>query len=309
MLDYITFTLSPVFLRAFLRERLDPEQKPLALAVILCGAGLFFLELILHFTGLMDMREFLPNIHIAFFVGIFIFCVLILKIKDRKRKRLLILQLIPILAGVVLDTAVYYQHWQLGSSDSSFTCFGILLFVLAEIFHVWRHTVEAYSLSEKTSDYMQMAYVDALTGIGNRRAFDAEKDVILSGKREFHSILIASSDLNNLKLTNDTMGHAAGDFLIRSAAEVLTSLWNKRCHAFRVGGDEFTVLIYDMEAKTFEVCLRRMYEKIDEINSKSEVKLSMAVGFDVIHSQNVEEAIVRADQRMYEDKARIKASL
>ena len=309
VLDYTTFTLIPIFLMAFLRERLDKEQKPLGLAMILIGIGMFITEMVLHFTGIVDMREFLPVIHVVFFTDFVIFFVMLLRIRENRYKKQLIFQMIPILLGLMLDAAVYYLHWQLGTSDSGFTSIGVFIFLIAEVYHVWSYSIEVYTLSEQSREYMQMAYIDALTGIGNRRAMEAELDVITSGKREFKSLLVASADLNNLKITNDSLGHAAGDFLIRSAAEVLEGLCEKRCHAFRMGGDEFSVLIYDMEEEQFEKCLLKMQERIESINVKSNAKLSLALGYEVIHDLNVRVAVEKADQKMYADKARIKAQM
>ena len=306
VLDYTAFSLIPIFLMAFLRERLDPEQRPLALAMILMGCGMFLTEMVLHFTGLVDMREFLPVIHVVYIVDFLLFFVLLLRMKKNRWKKQLVLQMVPVLIGMLLDAAVYYQHWELGTSDATFTSMGIFVFLVAELYHVWKYSIEVFTLSTQSREYMQMAYIDALTGIGNRRAFDAEKIVITSGRRKFKSILIASADLNDLKTTNDQLGHAAGDFLIRSAAEVLSDLTENRCHAFRMGGDEFTVLIYDMEAEEFEYCLQAMDRRIQAINSRSEVKLSMALGYEVIHSRDVDGAMASADKKMYENKEKIK---
>ena len=309
VLDYTTFTLIPIFLMAFLRERLDSRQKPLGLVLIFVGVGLFVTEMILHFTGLMDMREFLPVIHTVYFTALMIFFIMLLRMKQNRYKGQLILQVIPILAGLMLDAAVYYLHWQLGTTDSGFTSIGVFIFMITEIYHVWNYSIEVYTLSEQSRDYMQMAYIDALTGIGNRRAMEEELKVITSGKREYKSLLVASADLNNLKITNDTLGHAAGDFLIRSAAEVLEELYEHRCHAFRMGGDEFSVLIYDIEESDFEICLEKMEKKIQAINRKSNAKLSLALGYEVIHNLNVHAAVQKADQKMYENKAKYKEKM
>ena len=306
VLDYVSFTLIPIFLMSFLRERLDPDQKPLALAVILIGCAMFVLEMVLHFMGILDMREFLPIIHVVYLTDFLMFFVMMLRMKATRVKKQLVIQMIPILLGIMMDGAVYYLHWQLGTSDSGFTMIGVFCFLAAEFYHTWNRSIDVYTLSEQTREYMQMAFIDALTGIGNRRALEAEIQVIASGKRKFKSILMVSADLNDLKVTNDTMGHAAGDFLIRSAAEVLAGLSNKRCHAFRMGGDEFNVLIYDMGPEEFEECIRDMKRKIEAINSKSEAKLSIALGYEMVKNKDVELAMEKADQKMYLDKARIK---
>ena len=301
--DYITFSTLPIFLLAFLRERLAPKQKPIALAIILVGVFMFLAEVTLHFTGIMDMREFLPIVHVVYLLDFMIIFILLVTMKRNQWKRQLIIQMVPILIGFFLDASVYYQHWQLGTSDSSFTAVGIIIFLISELFHVWKYSIEVYTESVRSQAYRQMAYVDALTGIGNRRAFDMERNAIDADKREFQSILVASVDVNDLKRTNDTSGHAAGDFLIRSAADVLADLAEQYGNAFRIGGDEFIVLLYDMEQTEFDRRIDRMNQQISDINSCSTIKLSLSLGYEVSCGDNLEAALEEADRKMYINKA------
>lgn len=305
-IDYVSFSLMPIFLMAFLRERVNQRYKKCTLWIILLCIGMVITELILHLTGRMDMREFLPILHMVFAGAFLIIFILLVTMKQDRKKKHLAIQMIPILVGLILDGSVYYLHWQLGTSDSTFTSLGVVFFLIAELYHVWQYSIVVYTESVRSQDYMKMAYVDALTGIGNRRAFEAEKNAIAEGRRDFRQLILASADLNNLKITNDTLGHAAGDFLIRSAAQVLSELTENRCHAFRMGGDEFLVLIYDLDGPEFENCIRRMEEKIKAVNSNSKAKLSIAVDFQISRGIDLDHDIKLADQKMYRRKAEMK---
>ena len=306
VLDYTTFTLMPVFLIAFLRERLGGRRRKITGIILYLDIGLFLLELMLHFTGLMDMREFLPILHINYAAEFFIVFLFFATMKGSGQRKRLILQMIPILLGILMDGAVYYLHWNLESSDSTFTAVGVLLFLVTEMSSVWHYSVEIYAESLKSQEYQLMAYMDALTGIGNRRAFDAEKEVIRAGKREYGSLIVASVDLNDLKLTNDTLGHGAGDFLIRSAADVLSDLTADSGHAFRVGGDEFLLLLYDISEWDFVIRLKIMEEKIAAINEKSDARLSLSLGYEPVLCGDVEKALAIADKKMYVQKNKYK---
>lgn len=307
ILNYITFTLIPIFLIAFLRERLDKKQKPVGSAMLIIGTALFIAEMYLHFKGIMDMREFLPILHISYFAELMIIFVLIITMRKNRWKKHLVFQMLPILIGMLLDAAVYYEHWTISTSDAAFSTIGVIIFLIVELYHVWRYSIEIYTESIRSRDYQEMAYVDALTGIGNRRAFEAERSKIEAHEITYQNLYIASVDVNDLKDTNDHMGHAAGDFLIRSAADVLSELAESSGHAFRVGGDEFIVFLYDMEETEYQQRLKNLEEQISRINSNSEVKLSLAMGWENIrNSLALDTAIAQADKKMYTQKAKMK---
>ena len=78
--------------------------------------------------------------------------------------------------------------------------------------------------------------------------------------------------------------------------------------AYRVGGDEFIVLLYDLDDKVFEEKIRSMEENIRSVNGNSEVKLSLAVGWEQTESTSIDSAITAADKKMYDNKSKIKGS-
>ncbi|MUO82384.1 EAL domain-containing protein [Agrobacterium vitis] len=88
---------------------------------------------------------------------------------------------------------------------------------------------------------VQAANSDALTGLANRACFKAAIDRQISQDRaEFGLLLI---DVDHLKVTNDTLGHGAGDVLLKEIANRLVSQMGKKGTVFRVGGDEFAAVI------------------------------------------------------------------
>ena len=77
-----------------------------------------------------------------------------------------------------------------------------------------------------------------MTGIGNRAAFDRDAG-ILHAKRDTNTFAVAVFDVNNLKYTNDTYGHAAGDRLIKDTADSVKDAFSAIGRCYRIGGDEF----------------------------------------------------------------------
>jgi diguanylate cyclase (GGDEF)-like protein len=90
---------------------------------------------------------------------------------------------------------------------------------------------------------------DGLTGLGNHRAFQEELDeqivVARESQRPFSLLYL---DLDNLKSTNDSHGHAAGDDLLKAASRILTANLRRADRGFRIGGDEFAAVLVDCPA-------------------------------------------------------------
>ena len=167
---------------------------------------------------------------------------------------------------------------------------------------------------EKASTLEALAVKDSLTGIGNRRAYEEEARKvnveIAEGLREFG---IAMIDLNYLKVINDTYGHERGDIAIKMLSTVTCDVF-KRSRVFRVGGDEFVVLLktgdylsVEKRIKEFDERILSLYE--DELRKPWE-RISAAIGyaiFDENTDKTVDDVFQKADKAMYDRKAAMKA--
>lgn len=142
----------------------------------------------------------------------------------------------------------------------------------------------------------EISTVDQLTGVGNRRALTDFVDKCLRPGTMYAVIFI---DVNELKKMNDTFGHARGDLLIQTIAYVLSNVAGKN-HVFRLGGDEFLVLMpcsNDEEAITI----------IDHMEqSMATHRCSAAIGYVLCLApfHDLDGLIHQADEKMYSDKKR-----
>ena len=90
------------------------------------------------------------------------------------------------------------------------------------------------------------ADTDALTGIGNRAAFDRTlRAAMIDARADGEPLVLVLADLDAFKSINDTFGHAAGDDVLRAVARVLSAPWLRDSFAGRIGGDEFALIVRD----------------------------------------------------------------
>ena len=148
------------------------------------------------------------------------------------------------------------------------------------------------------------AMTDALTGIGNRRAFELCCQREEARCRDIGQRLsVIAVDLDGLKAVNDGEGHAAGDALLRQAATQLRDGLRADDHIARIGGDEFVVLLPG--------CGRADAERVvDHLRSRlASAGLSASFGHaERKPHKDLVEALARADAAMYQEKARRKAA-
>ncbi|MBP5311558.1 MAG: diguanylate cyclase [Clostridia bacterium] len=158
----------------------------------------------------------------------------------------------------------------------------------------------AESSAELAKMQTQYAYYDQMTGLKNRRAF-SEKEAELSKEMPAYCCVVFA-DINGLKEMNDTMGHDAGDELIIGAAECLNESFEGIDTVYRIGGDEFCVILTD-ETVAVEPCLKILNEKCaawkgEFINGFS-ISYGYAFGEDGLDFDSVQR---EADRKMYSNK-------
>ena len=124
---------------------------------------------------------------------------------------------------------------------------------------VQRLDQESHGLREAYDRARLDALRDGLTGLGNHRAFQDELDEQITVARErSRPFALLFIDVDDLKKTNDAGGHAAGDRLLRATAGIITGNLRRWDRGFRIGGDEFAVVLLDCDASAAVTTARRM---------------------------------------------------
>lgn len=158
--------------------------------------------------------------------------------------------------------------------------------------------IENARLYEKVQ---KLAITDVLTGTYNRVFFEAELSRMEMG-RDF-PVSIVVIDLDNLKQTNDSHGHAVGDELIRGAARILQAVFRGSDIISRIGGDEFAVLLPRTDPAACEQMLERVRAKMQEHNLNNPQPVKFSIGAATADGGSLAAAFAAADSRMYQDKA------
>lgn len=149
---------------------------------------------------------------------------------------------------------------------------------------------------------------DALTGLYNRGYFEEELKRLSSGRQSPVGVIIA--DLDNLKKTNDSLGHAAGDAIIRAFCAELVKNFRSSDVVARIGGDEFGILLPTSPLVIVEKAVERLQTRINEYNDTNPVTpLRYSLGYHTNEQGcSLQEAMHIADERMYLHKSLNKLS-
>ncbi len=148
---------------------------------------------------------------------------------------------------------------------------------------------------------------DYLTGAFNRRFFDAEANRLISSRST--SVSVVAADIDDLKVTNDLLGHGAGDKLLITTAKLLESAVRAGDVLARVGGDEFAILLPDADEATAASVVRRIEAAVAEHNAAAEpLSVHLSIGMATSAPAQLATAIAQADASMYERKSRRKGT-
>ena len=161
-------------------------------------------------------------------------------------------------------------------------------------------------VNEKNEVLGFISEYDELTGCLNRRGF-MEKVVHYCHQSIGHRVMLLFADLDHLKTINDTFGHAAGDFAIKTVAQVLKSAVSTDSFIGRIGGDEFVAMIPISEYITPDQILEDIREKNETFNERSNKPyyIEMSVGateFICDGQTSVSAMMDEADHYLYDAK-------
>lgn len=176
---------------------------------------------------------------------------------------------------------------------------GIVEAVVLILYFVWNirtvHLLERGNeeISRQKEELKHISYRDMLTSMYNRNKYSVVLEALRGQVQE--KIGVAYIDLNGLKRVNDTQSHEAGDNYIRNTAKIISDIFYKKC--YRIGGDEFVIIVPEMEQTDFEERIAVLRENMRTAH------ISIAIGFvweEVC--EDIQKLLKKAEKQMYADK-------
>lgn len=171
----------------------------------------------------------------------------------------------------------------------------------------YAHIISDVTMEKEYQSHMEeLAYLDPLTGLHNRRYCLEHLDSMIEQRSAFTFCMI---DLDRLKFANDHFGHGAGDSYLKTVAKQLRSVTRSTDLVCRIGGDEFAAIFPDCEMPVILNKMERLDQKLAEMSEQFPMSISYGVtdvhaGMDTTTSAVME----LADQKMYVLKHRKKAA-
>ena len=161
---------------------------------------------------------------------------------------------------------------------------------------------------EHLSQALYDANHDGMTQHYNKRCYHSMEE----GFRSCKPLCVIYFDVNNLKLMNDTLGHENGDYVIKQAADYIREIMGEGDYCFRMGGDEFLLVMTSCSFRAVESLMERLDADAPYILSHEEdsVKCALSYGYAISdENYSYEEALAKAEENMYLKKTELKELL
>ncbi|MEA2832280.1 MAG: hypothetical protein QOG66_482 [Methylobacteriaceae bacterium] len=171
----------------------------------------------------------------------------------------------------------------------------------------WVATYEDISERKRAeAKILQLARHDALTGLPNRRLFGEKLEEALAHVRRGQTLTVFCLDLDHFKTVNDTLGHSAGDALLKTVALRLQDCVRETDTVARVGGDEFAVLLFGADRNESSLVAHRIIENLgapyDLDGHRSVIGTSIGIASAPQDAEDAESLLKHADTALYQAK-------
>jgi diguanylate cyclase (GGDEF)-like protein len=150
-----------------------------------------------------------------------------------------------------------------------------------------------------------ISYVDSLTKIKNRKAYDEKLKELVNLYKRYKTIFsIAILDIDDFKKVNDTYGHSVGDIALKDMAQVLKSSIRSSDMLYRIGGEEFVVIFPNTTLAKSKVVIEEIRKKVKtDFKVAENYTLTLSIGITEINSKDSEDSIFgRIDTFLYHSK-------
>ena len=185
---------------------------------------------------------------------------------------------------------------------SLYLSLGIVLIMTYVIINYFRYIIQRLKISYQTELYQKLAYMDHVTQGKNRLAYERDFDAIMRYEKQRKDLRLILFDLDNLKKINDVHGHIAGDEAIKTAYDIISTVFKDFGECYRIGGDEFACIYLKTDYDLYLRKIQMMETLENEFNIKSSYRFGISVGSAVMTHDEMSyaELYEQADHMMYD---------
>lgn len=308
--EYVAFFMTPIAATMYARELFQLQENKMIKALIIIQSGYFILCIGLQMFGIKDIKEMLAIYHVLILVVIiFIYSIVYKKYKDyQNRKKYIHTQIICVLLIITIVADIYrFYNYSIGDG-TKYTRAGVLVMVIYILYGYLHEYINKSKEYTEARLMAKLAYQDVMTGLYNRTAYVEdtaiyEKQLYLEPNNL--NLIYVIFDLNDLKVMNDFHGHSVGDHYIVITGEIIKKAFENIGKCYRIGGDEFAVIIKDKSLGDYQKAIKKLNNLIIEENETTDFEYSLAYGyaqFEAGKYSSLKELIDKADKNMYENK-------
>ncbi|MDE5819882.1 MAG: GGDEF domain-containing protein [Lachnospiraceae bacterium] len=319
LIEYVSLFLAPIPLVIYMREdviTLNNKFIRIIYRILLTAQiAATTITITLHSVDLVHCATTLKYMQ-GLIICHLIYFIIVELINLRKSRQLIhrffLLGIIALSCCIAYDLIYYQVNRYYGRSITpvkGITSLGLIIFIFILLISFYIDLTQKMMHETERNFLIKSAYTDELTQIHNRRYCMEYMNQITETKKQHYTVFCF--DLNNLKTTNDTYGHAKGDILIKSAASVIAETFEAHGIVARMGGDEFIAITETDDARQIASLLHDFQSNIDRKNRRTtDLNMSIAYGYasGSATETNIEKVYHLADSNMYENKQKSKAT-
>lgn len=318
-LEYYSFYLVIIPFILYFKDRVMNENTPKGFRIaygLLVGADVLLacLAFALQTLNIVHLPAFLRVFHLMIALN-FLFLI-VLTVWEYRQKHYVEKWLTIGFGLVILTAAAELVRYNLskyivGFSGNMYTSVmdvGALILVMTLLVDFGSKVAKSYYRDAWQKLLERMAYVDELTGLFNRRKCDEVMEKLDESDMKY---AIVSLDMNLLKIINDTYGHESGDMALKQFSKILQECFPQPATVGRMGGDEFIVILPDVNAQKPAETVQEMERRLDAVHIEG-MRESLSAAYGVAYrgeGGNAFGTYRLADERMYRCKRDMKSRM
>ena len=225
------------------------------------------------------------------------------KHKQREIHLLLIAYIIVGASGII--ALILYWLFEISYYGSIFEL-GNLVFLVLVIADAVMMMADNVRYRLESQAYERLSREDGMTGLETRANFEKKLESISADMGRYRDILLMYIDIDQLRVINEEYGRAAGDEMVVISARCVENVFREKGTCYRIGGDEFAVLVYDPEVPD-EFWSERLKEELRNIGRGCRHRFSLSLGCSHLRNKDgslksMGEWKYEADRKLYENK-------